>query len=1060
MTAFDKLPFEQQLAHIEALVADEGDPRPLLEEASRAPDAEPFARLLDALARARRLTDELDPSIHELVAALPDASLQHVLERDSEPAVAALLTRVVDAGLRHWPVTRLAALAFAARWLRRRDPARFAAVLARAEEALEGSPDTDSARWLLFASGERLAGLQDDPRWAEPVRDAVASAIEVLARAPKSISQANAERLLADRVYADPGHFFFELLQNADDAGARRWSVTIEPARIVVRHDGAPFSFLDLVGVLSIGQTTKRVDQIGFFGVGFKSVYEVSERPRVRSGPFEFEIAHVSIPRALAPADDEAPASPGETVLVLPLAPGRRLDPDALHARAAALPAETLMTLAHVRALSVEGEARSAWRREDEVAGVGAVVTLHRDGARRRSAEAGEAGGEEERGTPGDGDADFARVVRSEPSEGREPTERGADDETRRYRTLARMLRFSGEREPGKARESEVRVAVALDERGAPAPVRGPTLYAFLPTAERSGLRVVVHARFDVTLDRERLELGSAWNAALLAEAGDALGELVAALSGEGADVLPALSAPDELTASMSPLAERLRARLTDVACLPGADGTPVAPSRARLMAPELARALAEVDLGGGARALSPLGPRERAVAVGLGARPFDAEALHALLAARLRSGDAPPAWLGPVVIEALAPIDDARLRALPLLRDGADRLVAVDVARAASATWAALYAGERPLVDTTQLDALPSAMQARLTPPAFEVARLIEDLRDASSRERLLAREELLFDALPNLPADALDEVRSLPLLPVEGRGARASADEVRRLDATLSPLTDALSPHVALVPAAFAERHASLVARLTRAFDLDALAGALETGLALEEPAMTRLVSLLDALAPTLVPRTLMRWAALPLVMDVHGVRRPLRGEAGALLPGASAAERSNLAGPARPHADSSATRAGRGAGDEPRVPVEPFGPEPDAESDGNGPPGDERGDRRPARARVALDRRAGAGLRTGGEPAGDGRAAGGGGADRRGVASGAGRPARGRREVARRARRRAARRAGRPARRRADLGGRGRKPEAAGRAPPRDAFGRARPVLRPHEAARGRR
>ena len=31
-------------------------------------------------------------------------------------------------------------------------------------------------------------------------------------------------------------------------------------------HDGAPFDARDVVGVLSIGQTTKSKDQIGFFG--------------------------------------------------------------------------------------------------------------------------------------------------------------------------------------------------------------------------------------------------------------------------------------------------------------------------------------------------------------------------------------------------------------------------------------------------------------------------------------------------------------------------------------------------------------------------------------------------------------------------------------------------------------------------------------------------------------------------------------------------------------------------------------------------------------------------
>jgi len=499
MASFGALPFEEQLARI-AAIASEADPRPLLREAGALPDAEPFARMLEAL--DGRL-DELEDEVAAAIEALSDAALQHVLAREATAPVAALLVRRVEHALSRWPLSRLMALAFAARWLRRRSPEAYARVSARAAQALDAPPRPDGARWLLFASGCELAALAADPRWAEVVRVTVRAAIETLARAPKSISQANAERLLAQRVYADRGHFLFELLQNADDAGAARWSVEVGHDRVLVRHDGAPFSLLDLVGVLSIGQTTKHTAQIGFFGVGFKSVYEICARPRVRSGVFAFEIAHVSIPRALAPrparargragsrraqsrtrtppsapaaAPGEAPADSGETVLVLPYEGG--VDPAALAARARAIPPETLMTLPRLTSIAVRGpEGRSSgWHEAREDAAGGALVTLESDG------------------------------------------------EARRYRCATRELAFEGPREEGRAGKSAVLVAASIDGDGAPRPLEGPTLYAFLPTAERTGLRVLVHARFDVTLDRERLELDSAWNDALLEEAGRALG--------------------------------------------------------------------------------------------------------------------------------------------------------------------------------------------------------------------------------------------------------------------------------------------------------------------------------------------------------------------------------------------------------------------------------------------------------------------------------------------------------------------------------------------------------
>ena len=142
-------------------------------------------------------------------------------------------------------------------------------------------------------------------------------AIQILEDAPKAVSQANAEDLLARRVYTDPGHFLIELLQNAEDSGAKVWRVLCDRDKMVIWHDGIPFDTRDLVGITSIGQTTKRKQQIGFFGVGFKSVYEVTDRPQIYSDVYNFEIADVSIPKLLAQRPSYLPSS--GTAVVLPL---------------------------------------------------------------------------------------------------------------------------------------------------------------------------------------------------------------------------------------------------------------------------------------------------------------------------------------------------------------------------------------------------------------------------------------------------------------------------------------------------------------------------------------------------------------------------------------------------------------------------------------------------------------------------------------------------------------------------------------------------------------------
>jgi hypothetical protein len=169
--------------------------------------------------------------------------------------------------------------------------------------------------------------------------------IYVIGGAPKAVSQANAEQLLAKRVYTDPGHFLIELLQNAEDSGAKTWKLIFDADRIVVWHDGTDFDARDVAGVCSIGQTTKRKDQIGFFGVGFKSVYEVTDRPQIFSDVYQFEIADVSIPKVLGQRPTDLPA--GGTLLILPLvkADDPVRSPAAMFKKAQAIDSYVLMTL-------------------------------------------------------------------------------------------------------------------------------------------------------------------------------------------------------------------------------------------------------------------------------------------------------------------------------------------------------------------------------------------------------------------------------------------------------------------------------------------------------------------------------------------------------------------------------------------------------------------------------------------------------------------------------------------------------------------------------------------
>ena len=128
--------------------------------------------------------------------------------------------------------------------------------------------------------------------------------------------------LLADR-YDDRTHFIFELLQNAEDALARRAgsqlprsvNFRLTERALHVSHFGRPFDDDDVRGICGIGESTKDMTTIGRFGIGFKSVYAFTDRPKIHSGHENFSIGTFVLPTAAPPLDRNA----DETVIVIPL---------------------------------------------------------------------------------------------------------------------------------------------------------------------------------------------------------------------------------------------------------------------------------------------------------------------------------------------------------------------------------------------------------------------------------------------------------------------------------------------------------------------------------------------------------------------------------------------------------------------------------------------------------------------------------------------------------------------------------------------------------------------
>ena len=120
-----------------------------------------------------------------------------------------------------------------------------------------------------------------------------------------------------------------ELIQNADDAGATRVKVSIRTTMrdsrklrsISVSNDGKRFSGADWKNLVTIAQVNDQPNRVGIFGVGFFSVFRLSERPSVHSGNKRLDfkgysdhsICHSNI------QDCAPPETPWKTVVHIPV---------------------------------------------------------------------------------------------------------------------------------------------------------------------------------------------------------------------------------------------------------------------------------------------------------------------------------------------------------------------------------------------------------------------------------------------------------------------------------------------------------------------------------------------------------------------------------------------------------------------------------------------------------------------------------------------------------------------------------------------------------------------
>jgi hypothetical protein len=285
-------------------------------------------------------------------------------------------------------------------------------------------------------------------------------------------------------LYADPTHFVYELLQNADDHGATEIAFRLLSDRLIVEHNATErFAVKHIEAISSFEDSTSEDELLktGKFGLGFKSVFAFTATPRVYCGDANFEIHDLYRLRGLTKPDDLDPtltrfellfnhfeAKPEFIFEEHMKSPETAIE--IIHGKFEALEDITLLFTRNLTAIRVTAEdARYSWSRVPNRDG---TVTIK------------------------------------------------APNSTATFRLREKAIEWHGKK------HRPVQIAVRLDEAGSPVPSEENLVVTF-PTSISTGMGIILNGPYRTTPAREGVGEGDAFNAFLVEQSADLLAEMI-----------------------------------------------------------------------------------------------------------------------------------------------------------------------------------------------------------------------------------------------------------------------------------------------------------------------------------------------------------------------------------------------------------------------------------------------------------------------------------------------------------------------------------------------------
>lgn len=140
----------------------------------------------------------------------------------------------------------------------------------------------------------------------------------------KSEDRDNLLLLISKRLYGEKIHYVLELIQNAEDEASKTITFAFDENSIAVINDGRRFEEEDVWGICSVRPGRKK-NKIGFFGIGFKSVFSITKTPQIISNKFNFQLEDYiyPVPKASLPENAKRYYSPHKgAIFLLPYSEG------------------------------------------------------------------------------------------------------------------------------------------------------------------------------------------------------------------------------------------------------------------------------------------------------------------------------------------------------------------------------------------------------------------------------------------------------------------------------------------------------------------------------------------------------------------------------------------------------------------------------------------------------------------------------------------------------------------------------------------------------------------